>query len=267
MSCPLDTGHDELNKLVSEVNVHSHTSSCQRGTLACRFNFPKLPSDETLIASPLPTDLSEEERDTILSESKAILAVVKEKLDIKNLTDEDIDKKYKNDLKSFLKDLDIDYEAYKKAIRISERGQMVVLKRTLKERNVNNFNKEWMLAWRANLDLQFCYDGFAVVTYLTDYFSKADAGVTAALKKGFTETKGWNDFQIVQSFKIIPPFSFCKTLLQSCCDSCIRFGKIICEVGYHRKSIVAKLQVQICSPSKHPLLVEVVDISFLQSSF
>ena len=62
ISCSLDTGNDELNKLVSEVNVHSHTSSCQRGTLACRFNFPKLPSDETLIASPLPTDLSDEER-------------------------------------------------------------------------------------------------------------------------------------------------------------------------------------------------------------
>ena len=201
ISCSLDTGNDELNKLVSEVNVHSHTSSCQRGTLACRFNFPKLPSDETLIASPLPTNLSDEEREEILSESKAILAVVKEKLDIKNLTDEDIDKKYKNDLKSFLKDLDIDYEAYKKAIRISERGKIVVLKRTLKERNVNNFNKEWMLAWRANLDLQFCYDGFAVVTYLTDYFSKADAGVTAALKKGLTETKGWNDFERLNYLK------------------------------------------------------------------
>ena len=72
---------------------------------------------------------------------------------------------------------------------------MVVLKRTLKERNVNNFNKEWMLAWRANLDIQFCYDAFAVVTYITDYLSKGDKGFTAALKKGLTETKGWNDFE------------------------------------------------------------------------
>ena len=95
ISCSLDKGNDDLNKLVSEVNVHNHTNSFQRGTLSCRFNFPKLPSDQTLIASPLYTDLSDEERDEILSESKAILDVIKEKLDIKSFTDEDIDKNKK----------------------------------------------------------------------------------------------------------------------------------------------------------------------------
>ena len=40
-----------------------------------------------------------------------------------------------------------------------------------------------------NLDIQFCYDGYAVVTYITDYLSKGDAGITSALKKAFKESK------------------------------------------------------------------------------
>ena len=55
-----------------------------------------------------------------------------------------------------------------------------------------------MLAWRANLDVQF---GFVVVTYITDYLSKGDAGVTAALKKDLPETKGWNDFERLNYIK------------------------------------------------------------------
>ena len=64
---------------------------------------------------------------------------VKEKLT--ELSDEEIEEKYENKLEAFLEDLDIQVEAYQKALKISERGQMVVLKRTLKERYVNNYNK------------------------------------------------------------------------------------------------------------------------------
>ena len=46
-----------------------------------------------------------------------------------------------------------------------------------------------MLAWRGNLDIQFSYHSFAIVTYITDYLAKADAGVTEALKKALKETK------------------------------------------------------------------------------
>ena len=58
-----------------------------------------------------------------------------------------------------------------------------------------------MLAWQGNLDIQFCYDGFAVVTYITDYLSKGDAGITAALRQAITETKGCNDFERLNYMK------------------------------------------------------------------
>ena len=199
ISVSLNTGDEELDKIVKEVNVHGHTQSCQKRNTPCRFNFPKFPSNKTLIAGPLPSDMSEEEKDKELSEAKDILDIVKSELS--ELSDEEIDEKFQNDLETFLKKLNVDLKKYEKALGISQRGRMVVMKRTLKERNVNNYNKEWMKAWRANLDIQFCCDSFAVVTYLTDYFSKADAGITAAFKKALDDTKGCNDFDRLNYMK------------------------------------------------------------------
>ena len=199
ISCSLDTGDKELDKLVAEVNVHGHTNSCQKGKqIGCRFNYPKLPSKRTLIAYPISPDLNDEEKKKELKRSKAILIKVKDRLE--ELSNEDIDN-LDNSLDRFLEELEIDLEAYEKALRISERGKVVILKRTLKERNVNNYNKEFMLAWRANLDIQFCYDGYAIVTYLTDYITKTDAGVTKALQKTVNETKDCNDFDRLNKMK------------------------------------------------------------------
>ena len=199
ISCSLDTGDKELDKLVAEVNVHGHTNSCQKGKqIGCRFNYPKLPSKRTLIAYPISPDLNDEEKKKELKRSKAILIKVKDRLE--ELSNEDIDN-LDNSLDRFLEELEIDLEAYEKALRISERGKVVILKRTLKERNVNNYNKEFMLAWRANLDIQFCYDGYAITYYLTDYITKTDAGVTKALQKTVNETKDCNDFDRLNKMK------------------------------------------------------------------
>ena len=188
ISCSLNTGNEKLNKLIKDVNVHGHTNSCSKGkTSSCRFDFPKLPSRRTLIAHPPLPDTSEER----VSKLKEILKVVKKKLEI--ITDAEIADKYENDLEKFLEDINICLEDYEEALSTSHRGKIVVLKRTLHERNVNNYNKEFIFAWKANMDIQFCYDGYAVVTYLTDYISKGDAEVTQALKKAVSETKDCDD--------------------------------------------------------------------------
>ena len=51
-----------------------------------------------------------------------------------------------------------------------------------------------MLAWQANMDIQFCLDGYAVVTYITDYLSKGDVGLTKALTEALKESRGLNEF-------------------------------------------------------------------------
>ena len=63
---------------------------------------------------------------------------VKEKLESSDLDEN-------QDLNSFLKLLNIKYEKYKQALGVSERGKTVVLKRTIKDRNVNNYNPMFLI--------------------------------------------------------------------------------------------------------------------------
>ena len=189
VSCSLTTEDEELNKIVSEVNCHKHTKSCRKYKTNCRFHFPRLPSDETLIARPLSDDMPEAERKSILKSSKHILEKAKKAL-------EELDEE-KDDLSltDFLGSINVNYEDYKNALRVSEKGDVVILRRTVKERNVNNYNKCFAKVWNANTDIQFCMDLHAIVTYITDYFSKEDSGLTKLLKQAITEKKGCDDFQ------------------------------------------------------------------------
>ena len=48
---------------------------------------------------------------------------------------------------------------------------------------INNYNQEWLTAWDANLDIQVCLDYFAILTYITDYYSKDDSGTMQVLRQ------------------------------------------------------------------------------------
>ncbi|KAE8296877.1 hypothetical protein D5F01_LYC05647 [Larimichthys crocea] len=51
---PDPNADSELHKIVSEVQVHSrnHSKSCKKGNVMCRFGFPKLPMDKTILTYP-----------------------------------------------------------------------------------------------------------------------------------------------------------------------------------------------------------------------
>ena len=87
ISCSLNTDNEDLNKRVREVNVHKHTKTCQRGSNLCRFSFPKLPSDKTLIAKPLSVE--EEGRKKCEEKlSKALQILEKVKMHLSIMTNE-----------------------------------------------------------------------------------------------------------------------------------------------------------------------------------
>ena len=54
VTCSLDI--DAITDIVKEVQEHSHTQTCLKRTKACRFGYPKFPSNRTLIAQPLNKD-------------------------------------------------------------------------------------------------------------------------------------------------------------------------------------------------------------------
>ena len=65
-------------------------------------------------------------------------------------------------------------QLYEDALMFSTPGYSIVLERDLDELFVNSYNPEWARAWNGNTDLQVCLDFFAVITYITEYFTKDD---------------------------------------------------------------------------------------------
>ena len=54
-------------------------------------------------------------------------------------------------------------------------GVNIILARDIDEMYINNYNPEWIFAWGGNMDLSVCLDFFAVITYITDYFTKDES--------------------------------------------------------------------------------------------
>ena len=76
---------------------------------------------------------------------------------------------------------DEDIQLYEDALKYSTAGFSVVLERDLDEIYVNSYNPEWARAWNGNTDLQVCLDYFAVITYITEYYTKDDTGLISKL--------------------------------------------------------------------------------------
>ena len=79
---------------------------------------------------------------------------------------------------------------YVEALQISERGKVLVLKREVKERFVNNYNPEMLLAWNANMDLQLVFDPYAVVSYVANYMNKDETQTTPFLRQALHASAG-----------------------------------------------------------------------------
>ena len=190
-SCSLSHDSEKLNTLVEKVNIHEHRDSCLKRGDGCRFDFPKLPSPETMVAVPYCFEALDEDKELAerVTKFKDIKKKVKEKL-----TEEFVnDIGYNYTLEMLLDELNIPMKDYIDAIKMSERGVTVILKRDVCEAYVNNFKPSFMYAWQANMDIQICCDIYAVVSYCTEYFTKTDSGETEKLKEALAAAKLMSD--------------------------------------------------------------------------
>ena len=150
--------------------------------------FPKISCFKTLITNP-SFNASEHDRakyDKILKDVKEILTdegVVNSIMKEFDKSTESREEFYQNReirIKRLLAKAgyvsDDDYELYLNALSVSKKGYSIILERDIDEIFVNPYNPEWILAWNGNMDLQICLDFYAVITYITDYFTKDDTG-------------------------------------------------------------------------------------------
>ena len=66
---------------------------------------------------------------------------------------------------------------------------------------VSTTTKRFIRAFQANMDLQFCLDAYAVVTYVCDYWSKDETGMTEFLKEALKEAKSWENRALLSHLK------------------------------------------------------------------
>ena len=130
----------------------------------CRFNYPRFPSEKTIIAFPLNKD--DKDYESRKKESRDTLQKVKSVL--VGLTE---DQQNSWDLKRVLKEAKVDKDKYYQALEISHVGACIILKREVNEIYINNYNPEWLKAWDGNMDIAVCLDYFAIITYITDYYT------------------------------------------------------------------------------------------------
>ena len=91
-------------------------------------------------------------------------------------------KKRKERIEELVRLAGVDPEEYYEALGTSKSGYSIVQKRDLDEMYINSYNAEWIRAWNGNMDIQIVLDYFAVITYVTDYYSKDDTGTIEVIK-------------------------------------------------------------------------------------
>ena len=191
VSTHVGTVGKDVAKIAKEVQNHHHTRTCRCKGTECRFNFPRPPAPHTIIRIPV----KKEERATYVEAQKLIQKVMDVVTDTKIV--QEIMSKYKKDselagtdhqekkaarIKEVCQRARVDYDDYLKALAVSGDGYSYHLARDIDEIFINPFNVEWLRAWNGNMDLQVTLDFFAVITYITEYFTKADSSVLSAMK-------------------------------------------------------------------------------------
>ena len=162
---------EDLCKLVNTVQKHVHSKTCRRQG-SCRFHFPHLPSDATVIAK--------ESDKTNLNTKKEVCKKVMEVMENPDYPDNIT-------LEDLLKKASVDPCSYRQALQIMKSGKKIVLKRKPAEKWLNNYNSHILKHWQANMDLQYIVDPYSCIMYITSYMMKSEGAMSELLKQTVTE--------------------------------------------------------------------------------
>ena len=181
ITCRKPDNNTELLDLVCrQTRRHSHTCRKQRGKI-CRFNYPQPPMRSTKILYPLEENTSP----TLVKSSKELWKKIKNTFnDLKEGKDISFDE--------LLKEFEVSERQYILAIRSSLNCPTIFLKRSPNELRINNYNPTCLLAWRANMDIQYVLDVYACAMYIVSYISKAQKGMSELLRRAVAEAKEGN---------------------------------------------------------------------------
>ena len=159
--------YDANNPLIA-LQKHRHSHTCRKGNQnkkKCRFNFPIPVMSKTMILEPL----TDEEKSPILKES-----VTKVQNFMNSLYKKDQNIPFEN----ILTKLEMTEESYILSLRYPLKRSQVFLKRGSMEVGINCYNKSMLNLFESNMDIQFILEEYGLATYILNYISKADSGLS-----------------------------------------------------------------------------------------
>ena len=172
VSCAIPENNSKLNELILSLQQHKHSSYCKR-CKSCRFHFPQPPSSSTVISYPSTVYNELKKRTEVLSKVRKYL--------INNDTDVTIEQ--------LLSNAGVELNDYLKALETSSRGNAIILKREPNECKINNYNPHVMLAWQANMDIQYVLNPYVCIMYVASYMMKRERAMGELLRTVANENR------------------------------------------------------------------------------
>ena len=186
----------KLFELVKTYQLHRHSRTCNKyKNQICRFNFGRFFCNETIVAEPLPELMCHEEKVEIFKWRNELLKKIKlhintelnpAKKNFHNFAKDDYEPV--KSIEEILLLLDIPTDDYYKALRISgDNDFQIHLRRPTDSCFVNNYFKEGLLAWEANIDIQPVLNHYKAITYMCAYLSKTEDECSQAMHHAIKE--------------------------------------------------------------------------------
>uniref|UniRef100_A0A8D8ZHS9 ATP-dependent DNA helicase n=1 Tax=Cacopsylla melanoneura TaxID=428564 RepID=A0A8D8ZHS9_9HEMI len=156
----------------NSLQFHKHTHTCYKKKNhenLCRFHFPLPVMPKTTILNPLP----KEEISKPMTENY-------KKID--NLMKHYYIKQDNVPFETILSKLQITEEEYMLAIRSSINQARVFLKRSSLEVGINAYNRDILHLFESNMDIQFILEEYGLASYILNYVSKIESGLSKLLR-------------------------------------------------------------------------------------
>ncbi|XP_076872151.1 uncharacterized protein LOC143522232 [Brachyhypopomus gauderio] len=186
VTCEMPSADDtEMNEVVSTVQLHSkkHSKTCKKKGTTCRFNFPRPPSSRTFL-----TRRKTEEHTNADQEKSAEQSIAANTTQSSPHMEHDVADSILKNVKTALLNteanfesaddlfasLGINQETFEAAYQTIGKKNSVVLKRKPCDAWVNQYNRNLLNAWNANMDIQFVIDAYSCIVYIISYISKAE---------------------------------------------------------------------------------------------
>ncbi len=164
----------EEEKKYLKYQIHKHSTSCRkRGEAICRFGIPFFPMNSTVILKPLQdSEIDDEKLKTLKNAYQDLRKTLNEMGEGSDISYEE-----------FLRDIHMSESEYLLTIRSSLNTAKVFYKRKPNALRVNPYMRGMLAVIKANHDVQYPLNIYAVVCYVADYLLKSQKGLSATLEQ------------------------------------------------------------------------------------